>query len=432
MSSTFKEVVEYLYGLLPMYQRVGNVAFKKNLDNTIALCEHLGNPHLQFELIHVAGTNGKGSSSHMLASILQEAGYHTGLYTSPHLKSFTERIRIDGVEVSEEFVVEFVQQNKAIIEKIQPSFFELTVAMAFQYFALNKVDIAIIEVGLGGRLDSTNVISPLVSLITNIGMDHMDMLGNTLPLIAAEKAGIIKKNTPVVVSELQEEIEQVFIEKSRKENAPLFFASNEYSCTKREEKPFFLSMDVFRNGQLAYENLITDIPGIYQLKNIPGVIKTIELLPEEKFVVSESELRKGIAHVKTNTGLKGRWQVIGENPLIICDTAHNSEGIREVVKGFGSIPHENLHIILGTVNDKDTNKLFPLLPKSAKYYFCEPNIPRKKPAEQLLSEAHAFGIHGEAILNVNEAIAKAKSEASINDLIFVGGSNFVVAEINEL
>jgi dihydrofolate synthase/folylpolyglutamate synthase len=432
MNSTFNEVVDYLYGLLPMYQRVGNAAIKKNLDNTLALCEILGNPHLKFESIHVAGTNGKGSSSHYLASVFQEAGYHTGLYTSPHLKSFTERIRLNGIPISEEYVVDFVNKIKPDMERIQPSFFELTVVMAFKYFADNKVDIAIVEVGLGGRLDSTNVISPLVSLITNIGNDHADMLGDTVEKITFEKAGIIKRNTPVVISEYQQDVADVFSKKSIELNAPISFASKEYHCEILDENPFRLSLDISKNGKVKYENIVTDLPGKYQLKNIPGVIKTLEILPEDKFSISESELRKGLGKVKTNTGLKGRWQVLQEKPLLICDTAHNEDGIREVAKSISSINYHQLHIIIGMLSDKDSIKALRLLPINAKYYFCEPDVPRKKPAEQLYADAKSIGLEGKIIKDVNEAIAIALKDAESDDLIYIGGSNFVVAEINDL
>lgn len=432
MNKEFQEVLSYLYGLLPMYQRQGNVAIHKNLHNTLELCKYFGDPHKKIKTIHVAGTNGKGSSSHMIASVLQEAGYHTGLYTSPHLKSFTERIRIDGACVSEDFVVEFVKQNKAIIEKVMPSFFEFTVVMAFQYFVQNEVDIAVIEVGMGGRLDSTNVIDPEVSLITNIGLDHAEILGDSLPKIAFEKAGIIKKQKPVVVSELQEEVIGVFRQVAAENASQLYIAGEYIACSNLKNENLRLVFDVLENGRPRFAKMVCDLGGAYQVKNIPGVIKTLDLLSPEKFVITENALRRGLASVKQNTGLKGRWQILREQPFTVCDTGHNEDGIKEVATCISAQKHARLFIIFGMVKEKDPKKLLIHLPKEATYYFCEPDLPRKLPAEELFQAAESMGRAGRIVRNVNDAIAAANAEAGDDDLIFIGGSNFVVAEIDNL
>jgi len=432
MKGTFQETLDYLFSLLPMYQRVGSSAIKKNLDNTIALCVHLGDPHLKFRSIHIAGTNGKGSTAHMLASVLQSAGYHTGLYTSPHLKSFTERIKINGVEISEGYVVEFVRELKPLIEEVRPSFFELTVAMAFKYFADNQVDVAVVEVGLGGRLDSTNIITPMVSLITNIGLDHHEMLGDTLPKIAFEKAGIIKENVPVVISEYQEEVQGVFTEIAGSKRAPLYFTSKEYQGKNLERGNYRIKFDLYQKDKLILADLVCDLPGEYQIKNIPAVIKVLELLPENQFVVSDSDLRKGLAQVVENTGLKGRWQVLQDKPLVVCDTAHNEEGMWEIVQCISGRKYENLHLILGMVKEKNAKSMINLFPKDANYYFCQPNIPRMQDAKVLLNVARESGRNGKTIENVNNALKEALSKAKEGDLIFIGGSNFVIAELNNL
>jgi dihydrofolate synthase / folylpolyglutamate synthase len=428
----YPEVIKYLYEQLPMFQRIGPSAFKKDLHNTIALCQALGNPHKKFKSIHVAGTNGKGSSSHMLAACFQSAGYKTGLYTSPHLKEFTERIKINGKEMAKDEVVEFVLKNKWLIEEIKPSFFEMTVAMAFDQFARHAVDIAIIEVGLGGRLDSTNIIEPLISLITNISFDHQSLLGNTLEEIAFEKAGIIKRNTPVVISQTQNEVKDVFIKKAAEESAPISFAGNELHVYKNDLATSKMVADVLRHGHPAYELLELGLSGEYQLKNIAGVLTTLEIANQLGFSISEAALREGIANVVELTGLKGRWQKLRERPLIVCDTAHNEDGIQEVIKQIKNTPHKDLFIVFGTVNDKDVSKILVHLPVHATYFFCEANIPRALKAEELYKSAEEFHLKGEIIKDVNEAIARAKSLAKQEDLIFVGGSNFVVAEIENL
>lgn len=432
MNQEFQQVLTYLYGLLPMYQRHGNVAIHKNLHNTLELCRYFGDPHKKFKSIHIAGTNGKGSCSHMIASVLQEAGYHTGLYTSPHLKSFTERIRIDGACVPEDYVVEFVRQHKPVIERIMPSFFEFTVVMAFQYFAESEVDVAVIEVGMGGRLDSTNVIFPEVSLITNIGMDHAEILGDSLPKIAFEKAGVIKLHKPVVVSEYQEEVAGVFEKVAAECDSPLYMASRDICCENVKSENFRLVCDVMEGGKPRFTRLVCDLAGAYQVKNLPGVIKTLDVLPPQDFVITENALRRGLASVKQNTGLKGRWQILRQEPLTVCDTGHNEEGIKEVVKCIAEVSYSRLFIIMGVVKEKDPKKLFIHLPLDATYYFCEPDLPRKLPAAELSRVAESFGIKGRVVPNVNDAIAAANADAGKDDMIFIGGSNFVVAEIDNL
>ena len=419
----YPATLKYLYEVLPIFQRVGAVAYKADLTNTLLLCEAIENPQHQFKSVHVAGTNGKGSSSHMMAAILQSAGYKTGLYTSPHLKAFTERIRIDGKEIDQASVVDFVHRIRPAIEKIQPSFFEITVAMAFDYFAKEQVDIAVIEVGLGGRLDSTNVITPLVSLITNISYDHKDLLGDTLPAIAAEKAGIIKPQVPVVVSEYQQEVAAVFTDKAQKENTTVEMASARF---RLEEKK------VYDGNAVRFTDLTPELKGAYQAKNIPGVILTIEKLKQRGFTITDAHIRKGIEQVTTLTGLKGRWQKLGEHPLMMCDTGHNEAGVAEVVKQIQTLSFDQLHMVIGMVKDKDITSVLQLLPKNAVYYFCQAKIPRAMEAVELSQKAAAAGLKGEVIADVNEAIAKAKASVKAKDLIFIGGSTFVVAEINEI
>ena len=423
---TYPETLNYLYQNLPMFQRVGAVAFKSDLTNTLALCSALGNPQHKFKSIHIAGTNGKGSTSHMLASVLQVAGYKTGLYTSPHLKEFTERIRINGQEIDKEFVVDFVERIKPLIKEIQPSFFEITVVMAFEYFAHQHVDVAVIEVGLGGRLDSTNIITPVLSLITNISWDHMDLLGDTLDKIAAEKAGIIKPEVPVIISERQPEIEQVFLLKAKECHCSITFATDLFKVTS--ESIGFYAVD--HNNQRQW--LTLDLMGRYQAKNIAGVLASIEELRRIGFKISDEHVVHGLKHVMSRTGLRGRWQTIGEYPLIICDTGHNEGGIREIVQQLTETKYHHLHMVLGMVKDKDISQVLNLLPKDATYYFCEASIPRALPADELRLKAADFGLRGRVVKNVNEAIQAAKEKSSPDDFIFVGGSTFVVAEVENL
>lgn len=429
---TYQETIDYLYSCLPMYQRVGAPALKHDLNNTIQLCAHLGNPHLSFKSIHIAGTNGKGSSSHTIAAILQSAGYKTGLYTSPHLKNFTERIKINGIEIDQSAVVDFVARNKDVIDRVQPSFFEMTVAMALDHFARNEVDLAVIEVGLGGRLDSTNIITPLLSLITNISADHQDLLGDSLGQIAIEKAGIIKPGVPVIIGEYQQEIEEVFIQAAAERNAKITIASNEYQVKDAGTLGEYRSVDVFKNNQWHYKALKLGLGGAYQLKNVPGIIQAIEIIINQGFSINEQHIRNGFKNIKPLTGIKGRWQVLGEKPLIICDTGHNESGMSYIMEQLAAMNYRQLHIVFGMVKDKKRDKILALLPLKANYYFCQANIPRAMDAGLLLAQAQAFGLDGLAIRDVNEAIAAAKENAGEDDLIFIGGSSFVVAEINEL
>lgn len=429
MFRTYEETLNYLYANLPMFQRVGAAALKPDLGNTIQLCQELGNPHLAFKSVHVAGTNGKGSTSHMLASILQSAGYKTGLYTSPHLKSFTERIRVNGSEVSQAFVIDFVNRIQPAIERIKPSFFEITVAMAFDYFAKQNIDIAVVEVGLGGRLDSTNVITPEVSVITNIGWDHKDILGDTLEKIASEKAGIIKRHIPVVISEQQADVEEVFIKKAFDEEAPIYFASDTYRAILEEDDQVF---NVYYNDKLVLQGLDLPLKGYYQQQNLPGVLMTIDVLRSRGWQIPVDQVKHGLLHVVSQTKLKGRWQKLGSRPLIVCDTGHNQDGIEVLLKQIKVQSFKHLHIVLGMVKDKDIGAILSLLPKDASYYFCQANIPRAIDAKLLSEQAWIHGLHGEVISNVNHAIQRAKEKASEDDFIFIGGSTFVVAEIDDL
>jgi dihydrofolate synthase/folylpolyglutamate synthase len=431
MFNTYEETLDYLYQNLPMFQRVGASAIKPDLQNTLALCSKLGNPHLKFKSIHVAGTNGKGSTSHMLASILQSSGYKTGLYTSPHLKSFTERIRINGAEISKDYIVEFVKNIHPLIEKIKPSFFEITVAMAFDYFASEYVDVAVIEVGLGGRLDSTNVIIPELSVITNIGWDHTDILGNTLQQIASEKAGIIKKGIPVVISERQAEIDAVFKDKAVELDAPLYFAEDNFraNTSKSGEQVVF---EIYGGSTRLFSNLQLQLQGLYQEKNIPGVLQSVTVLREKGWKISNEQLLDGLKYVVSHTGLKGRWQILGNHPLIVCDTGHNLNGIQEVLRQIKLQSFDKLFFVFGMVKGKDAKAILELLPKTAYYFFCEAKIPRALDAVALFEQAQNNGLKGEVIPDVNEAIEHAKKVAAPNDMIFIGGSTYVVAEIDNL
>ena len=427
MFTNYQQTLEYLYANLPIFQRVGAVAYKKDLTNTIQLCEVLGNPQLKFKSVHMAGTNGKGSTSHMLASVLQASGYKTGLYTSPHLKDFTERIKINGQEIGKEFVVGFANRIRPSIELIKPSFFEITVAMAFDYFAQQQVDVAVIEVGLGGRLDSTNVISPVVSVITNIDYDHKDLLGDTLEQIAAEKAGIIKHSVPVVVSERQPEVENVFIEMAAKVESFIHFAQDKYSVQQSDN-----ALHIFRNDKLYINKLSLPLKGIYQIKNLVGVLKTVDILMDNGFLITKESLIRGLEKTVDQTGLKGRWQQLGEKPLMVCDTGHNAAGVREVMRQIDLQKFDKLHIVWGMVKDKEADEILALLPKRARYYFCQAAIPRALDAHLLKQKAEHFGLYGQVTQDVNQAIVKAKQTAGSDDFIFIGGSTFVVAEIDTL
>ncbi len=431
----YAETLQYLYSQLPMFTRVGAAAIKEGLDNTIELCRLLDDPQNKFKSVHIGGTNGKGSTSHMLAAILQTAGYKTGLYTSPHLKDFRERIRINGEMIAEETIVHFVAAYQQDFERIQPSFFEMTVGLAFDIFAKEQVDIAIIEVGLGGRLDSTNVVTPLVSVITNIGWDHMNLLGDTLQLIAGEKAGIIKPDVPVIIGEFQPEVSAVFLQKAAKEGAEISFASDEWEVevkgkrlkVKGEE---LLEVKARKQGSNQKEfDLELDLTGSYQLKNIKTVLSTVEELRKQGFDITDAHITTALKQVKTLTGLHGRWEILSHSPLTICDTGHNPDGIYEVLKNIAATPHRHLHFVIGMVNDKDIGKVLGMLPKDATYYFCKPDIPRGLEAESLKEQAESFGLKGAVYASAKEALKSAQKNAAGDDLVFVGGSTFVVAEV---
>jgi dihydrofolate synthase/folylpolyglutamate synthase len=428
----YQQTIDYLYSQLPLFTRVGPSAYKANLDNTIELCKRLGDPQHKFKSVHVAGTNGKGSTSHMLAAILQTAGYKTGLYTSPHLKDFRERIRINGEMIGEAEVIDFVEKHKADFEDIRPSFFEMTVGLAFDIFAWEKVDIAIIEVGLGGRLDSTNIITPLLSVITNIGWDHMNILGDTLQLIAAEKAGIIKPGVPVVISEYQPEVAEIFTEKARNEHSKISFASellkvSNVHHTDNEVNEF---LDVtLQSPDATFLEFHLDLPGTYQVKNLKAVLCSVTELRLQGFEISDDCIQLALSKVKLLTGLHGRWETLSKHPLTICDTGHNPEGIREVLRNIADVTYEKLHFVLGVVNDKDIGKILDMLLKDAVYYFCKPDIPRGLDAESLKQNAESFGLCGEVYPSVKAAFLTAQQNAGKNDLVFIGGSTFVVAEV---
>lgn len=429
---SYSEVLSFLYSQLPMFQRTGPAAYKDNLDNTIRLDIMFDHPHQSFKTIHVAGTNGKGSVSHMLASILQEAGYKTGLYTSPHLKDFRERIKVNGEMITEDAVVRFTERylERNTDEKIEPSFFELTVSMAFDYFRENEVDVAVVEVGLGGRLDSTNIIIPEVSVITNISFDHTALLGNTLPKIAAEKAGIIKPKVPVVIGESNSETAPVFIEFAEQLDAPIFFADRKYQADYSLMTPDGKqSLNISSNNSIVYEGLKVDLLGIYQRHNVPTVLKTVDVLNDKGWNLNEEYIRNGIENIVRNTGLLGRWQIVGHNPLVVCDTGHNPAGIKLVVEQINQTAWENLHIVIGMVNDKDQDEVLSLLPTNARYYFTKAAIPRAAEPELLAEKASCFGLTGKCYSTVRQAYNIAIQNSGPNDLVFVGGSTFVVAEI---
>ena len=431
MFTNFQETLNFLYTNLPMFQRIGAAAIKPDLTNTIALCKALGYPHHKFKSIHVAGTNGKGSTSHMLASILQSAGYRTGLYTSPHLKSFTERIKINGIEIHQEYVVGFVNRIYPQIKKLKPSFFEITVALAFDYFAHENVDVAVIEVGMGGRLDSTNVITPAVSVITNIGWDHTDLLGDTLDKIASEKAGIIKTGIPVVISERQPEVANVFEEKAIASGSTISFAADRFEAKVLDVNGVVL-FDIVENGTTLIRNLSLPLQGSYQKKNLPGVMETVRVLNDKGWSIQPESIRRGLEQVVAYTGLKGRWQVLGRRPLIVCDTGHNLDGMKEVVGEIQRQDYRKLYFVLGMVKDKDISSVLGLLPRDAYYFFCQAKIPRALDAATLFESANLYNLRGEVVSDVNDALRAAKSKAEADDMIFVGGSTYVVAEIDEL
>jgi len=425
----YPETIKFLFSQLPAYHQIGKAAYKNNLDTTLALDEHLGHPHRKFTSIHVAGTNGKGSVSHMIASVLQEAGYSAGLYTSPHLKDFRERIRINGIMIPEEEVVTFVENNRSFIESIKPSFFEMTVGMAFDYFARQTVDIAVIEVGLGGRLDSTNIISPVISVITNIGHDHMDILGDTLAAIAAEKAGIIKEGVPVVIGETMTETKDVFISKAHEKGSEISFADQRFSCRLDDEGMDAGERKYTIRDKVTEEVLsgITPLGGDYQAKNIPAVVETFRRL-HGKLSFTSQNIKDGMGNVIRNTGLAGRWQVLQHVPLIICDTGHNKEGLEYIVRQLNKIHRKTLRMVIGFVNDKDLELVLPVLPRDAVYYFTKASVERALNEKILKERAEEYGLSGNSYPDVLTAMKTAIDDASPDDVIFIGGSTFVVAD----
>lgn len=426
---TYQETLDYMFTQLPMYQRTGKAAYKANLDNTLALDAYFNHPHNKFKTVHVAGTNGKGSVSHSIASVLQKSGLKVGLYTSPHLRDFRERIKINGQMISESAVVDFIANHKAKFEEVKPSFFEMTVALAFEYFAIEKVDIAVIEVGLGGRLDSTNIISPLVSVITNISKDHTNLLGNDICDIAKEKAGIIKPGVPVVIGERQELVEGVFKDIAREREANILFAEDIYEfrdakiTAGKQELNFF---SVNKEEEVLIE---CDLLGKYQQKNIRTAICALEQLKNQGLYISEENILSGLSQIVKETGLLGRWQILQENPKVICDTGHNVAGIKEIIEQIGMTDYRNLNIVFGMVDDKNTDEVLSLMPKEAHYYFTRASIPRALNEMKLQELAKAYDLRGEAYSTVAKALNAAKSDSEKEDLIFVGGSTFVVAEV---
>ncbi len=424
--NTYKETIEYLYSRLPMFTRIGPAAYKSGLGNINDLCEHLKHPELKYKTIHIAGTNGKGSTSHMMAAILQLAGYKIGLYTSPHLKDFRERIRINGVPVEEEDVVNFVEKHRFFFENKEVSFFEVTTAMAFELFAQNQVDVAVVETGLGGRLDSTNVIQPDLCIITNISWDHADLLGDSLQKIAFEKAGIIKPTTPVIISERQKEVEEIFIQKAKSEDATIFFATDDYEGNTYNRNQEFATFSFNHHPNEVV--LKSDLTGSYQLRNIAGVLKACDVLNEYGYIIQEETINNALTQVRKLTGLRGRWDVLQTNPLTIADIAHNEGGLKETIDQLTK-SEKKIHFVIGFVKDKDLQKILRLFPKEANYYFCKPDLPRGLDVNELVKMATDHQLHGKVYDSVNAAWQAAKSSADAVDIIYIGGSTFVVAEI---
>jgi dihydrofolate synthase / folylpolyglutamate synthase len=431
---TYQQTIDYLFSKLPMFSRIGAAAYKEDLHNSIALCNALDNPQTKFKSVHIAGTNGKGSTSHMLAAMLQQAGYKTGLYTSPHLKDFRERIKINGQMIDKDFVIDFAARTEQITAQIEPSFFELTMAMAFDYFAQQQVDIAVIETGLGGRLDSTNIITPILSVITNIGYDHVNILGDTLEKIASEKAGIIKANIPVIIGEYLTETKPVFIGKAAQCNAPIYFAQQEYAIDNIVVSAQTLQCSITDIRQTIKENFTLDLNGIYQTKNLRTVLLAEKILLQKGFIISAEAEKFALASTKKLTGLHGRWDVIAENPTVVLDVAHNEDGIKQVLQQIQFIQQKRVkktavHFLIGMVKDKEVSKVLSLLPVDATYYFTNAHIPRALPAEELKLKATVFNLKGDCFDDVNEAIAAAKKNAVYEDLIIVCGSVFLVGEV---
>jgi dihydrofolate synthase/folylpolyglutamate synthase len=421
---TYDETVTYLFNCAPPFQQVGGAAYKEGLSTTIALDNHLGNPHRKFRTIHVAGTNGKGSTSHTLAAILQESGYKVGLYTSPHLIDFRERMRVNGTPASKKYVTDFVEKHRAFFEPLQPSFFELTTAMAFNYFAEQNVDVAIIEVGLGGRLDCTNIITPELCIITNISPDHTQFLGNTLQEIASEKAGIIKNGIPVIIGETTTETKEVFARKAKESNAPIIFAEEEALLTAATPMD-----NGYRYSSTVFGEFCGELGGDYQQKNTNTLLSAINILRNSGFAITEESLRKGFTNVCKLTGLMGRWQKIQENPRVICDAGHNIGGIKYITEQLARVDCRELRIVFGMVNDKDITSVLKMMPKNAEYYFTQASIKRAMQADDLKNMAERFGLMGNSHPNVKEALEAALSDSSDDDFIFVGGSCFIVADL---
>ena len=425
----YQDVLEYLYNSLPMYQRIGKAAYKEDITNTVKLMAALKNPERKIKTIHVAGTNGKGSVSHFLASTLQNSGYKVGLYTSPHLVDFRERIRINGTMVSEEYVEEFVNTHKSLFDEVKPSFFEMTVAMAFCYFAEQNVDIAVIEVGMGGRLDSTNVIKPILSIITNIGLDHTQYLGSTLPAIAKEKAGIIKNNVPVIIGESQSEIEYVFLNKAKEMESKIYFADRNFDIQLLEDSRDDYMHALIKKGEDYYSEVKTPLAGSYQLKNLATVAQAVDILREKGYQISDTSFKIGIESVIIDTGLHGRWEVVSTSPTIICETAHNEDGIKNLMTKLNTMDYDTLHVVYGCVNDKDYEKILMMLPTKAKYYFCTPSVPRGLDVNILHNTALSVGLDGERFSSPAQALETAKYAAKWGDVIIVTGSIFLVADV---
>lgn len=419
----YKRAIEFLIEQLPMFQRIGSAAYKDNLDNTIYLDNLYNNPHHSFKTIHIGGTNGKGSVSHMLASVLQSSGYKVGLFTSPHLKDFRERIRVNGRMISKKAVTDFVNDFLKNNNDLKPSFFELSVSLAFNYFREKKVDIAVIEVGLGGRLDCTNIITPVVSVITNISYDHVNILGDTLQKIASEKAGILKRNIPVVIGESQAETDSIFIEKAKEMNSQIIFSDKKYKIENMGQAAF---LAISENGTEEYK---LGLNGIYQQKNLATVLSSVDILNSSGITIKKEALKKGLKNVVINTGLQGRWQKIGDRPLIICDTGHNEGGIRYITQQLETEKYDKLHIVFGMVSDKDITKVLSMLPVKATYYFCKASVERALDGSLLKEKASLYGLSGEAYSTVTGALEAAKKNSSEKDMIFIGGSTFVVAEV---
>jgi dihydrofolate synthase/folylpolyglutamate synthase len=428
---TYQQAIELLYSQLPMFSRMGSAAFKKDLTNIRLLCDHLGHPQNSFKTIHIGGTNGKGSVSHMMAAVLQQSGYKTGLYTSPHLYDFRERIKVNGKMAEEAFVVEFVEKTSKLMEEIEPSFFEITVAMAFQYFRMQEVDVAVIEVGLGGRLDSTNIIEPEISVITNIGWDHMNMLGDTLPQIAGEKAGIIKPGVPVVIGEGLDETLPVFRETALQKGAPLYFTPDHYTAEAYRWEDEFLVAEIHNEKENTTRSFRLDLPGIYQTKNICTALTAMDILESQlAFRLPQDKKEEALSQVKRLTGLHGRWEVLERNPLVILEVAHNKDGLTQMFRHLEQLSYGKLHFVLGMVKDKDVDEALKLFPADATYYFTQAQIPRALEAASLKEKAAAFSLKGEVYPDVNEALSEARQKASASDMIIVCGSIFLVAEVH--